>query len=339
MNNQDERKQEFTNWYNSHCDLYRACCNRMKELISNILHENKAAYHSIDGRLKTQKSFIKKCLNDKYKDPTAEITDLCGLRIITYTNTDVQNISKILKSEFKIDEKNTIDKSELMSDDQVGYLSVHYVVTINDKRSKLAEYKAYANLKFEIQVRTLLQHAWAEIEHDRNYKFSGELPHDIKRRFYLVAGTLELLDREFERLSDEIDDYAAKVKDDTEKGQLDVAIDSTSLTQYLSVRLKDFSIQYRNFNNGDKRLISELQAFGINTLQDLDKIIDDEFVKNHPQIRNYIGLLRDFMIINDPDKYFKVAWQNHWEGCDLATYQYLVSTNPRVEKYKSIFMT
>ena len=65
---------------------------------------------------------------------------------------------------------------------------------------KLPEYCLFDKMKCEIQVRTILQHAWAEIEHDVVYKSLGEIPFRVRRRFACLAGLLEIADREFESL-------------------------------------------------------------------------------------------------------------------------------------------
>ena len=333
MSNNIEKRPEYQEWYKKNSPLYSACSATAKNLIKTLLERKNALYHSIESRVKTEESFLNKCMDEKYSDPTSQITDLCGLRIITYTNHDVKIIRKIIEDEFQIDQENSIDKSEKMDDDQVGYLSIHYVVTLKKDRVKLSEYSIYENIKFEIQIRTLLQHAWAEIEHDRNYKFSGELPREIKRRFYLVAGNLELLDREFEQISEYIDQYADDVRREAEKGNLDVLIDSTSLLQYLSVKFKDYKVDGDPFNGGDKEIVAELQDFGMDTLKDLDEIIDDKFFTDYPEFINYIGLLRDIMMAKNPKKYFDRAWKNHWRGIDLESYKFIESINPDIENY------
>lgn len=81
----------------------------------------------------------------------------------------------MITGSFNIDEKNSLDKKILLASDQIGYRSVHFVCDLGAQRSGLPEFKDLGGLKFEIQVRTLLQHAWAELAHDRNYKFSGTL--------------------------------------------------------------------------------------------------------------------------------------------------------------------
>ena len=82
----------------------------------------------------------------------------------------------MITGSFNIDEKNSLDKKILLASDQIGYRSVHFVCDLGAQRSGLPEFKDLGGLKFEIQVRTVLQHAWAELAHDRNYKFSGTLP-------------------------------------------------------------------------------------------------------------------------------------------------------------------
>ena len=323
-------------WYVENKGLYQACGETVKRLIETLLEEKKISYHSIQFRVKEKQSFLNKCQNKKYEDPISQITDVCGLRIITYTNHDVDKIKKIIEEEFKIDKLHSVDKITQMKEDQVGYLSTHYIATINEEREELTEYHRYKDLKFEIQIRTLLQHAWAEIEHDRSYKFSGELPGEMKRRFYLVAGTLELLDREFDRLSDEIDAYASEVREETEKGNLDEPINSTSLSEYLSIRLKDYGIEEKTFNGADREIIGELQRFGIETLDNLDKIIDDKVLKKlrWPEKSNYLGALRDVMMVADAEKYFEKAWQNHWNCMSKEDYETIKKLNPDIEKYK-----
>ena len=89
---------------------------------------------------------------------------------------------------------------------------------------------------------TILEHAWAEIEHDRNYKYRG-LPLEIQRRLYLISGTLEILDDQFEQITKTIEDYKLKVIEKTRLKDLDILINSTSLIQYLKERFKDLPLE------------------------------------------------------------------------------------------------
>lgn len=323
--------------------MYNACGNSVQRLIGTLLAQANIPVHSIVYRVKEQNSFIKKCEDSKYAKPLEQITDVCGLRIITYTNSDVDSICKIIEKHFTIDADNSENKAGKLQENEVGYLSVHYIAKFNAARSRLEEYKPYRDIRFEIQVRTLLQHAWAEIEHDRSYKFGGELPKDIKRRFYLIAGTLELMDREFNLLAEEINQYASEVHTEARSCNLDFDIDSTSLLEYLKVRLKDYPSIRSSFNDRDKIIIQELNDCGISTLAQLDKIITDSMVKSicstYSDIDgvNYLGFLRDLLMVTIPEIYFSKAWQGHWRGIEIDEYNKLLSLNPNLSKYSSLF--
>ncbi len=90
--------------------------------------------------------------------------------------------------------------------------SVHYVVSMNEDRLKLPENRGYAGIKCEIQIRTVLQHAWAEIEHDLGYKSEIDIPKDIRRSFSRLAGLLEVADKEFQEIRDFLETYREKVE-------------------------------------------------------------------------------------------------------------------------------
>jgi len=132
---------------------------------------------------------------------SGRITDLAGVRIIAYFPSDVDKIVPLIEKEFKVDPKHSVDK-RLSSDPAIfGYASIHFVVEFRPEMLKLPEYALFDKMKCEIQVRTILQHAWAEIEHDIVYKSPGEIPfRRVRRRFACLAGLLEIADREFESL-------------------------------------------------------------------------------------------------------------------------------------------
>ena len=112
----------------------------------------------MESRAKTVESFKGKVeREDKdYTDPLNEITDLSGVRIISYYNSDVDEISNLIRREFEIDEKNSVDKRKIDEEDRFGYQSSHLVVSLSDSRQDLFEWSAFKGLRAEIQVRTVL---------------------------------------------------------------------------------------------------------------------------------------------------------------------------------------
>lgn len=314
-------KPEIGAWYDQNRARYQDLIIALEGLLPTLLKEASIPYHSVTGRVKDKHSFLGKWERKAYTAPE-QIMDVAGLRIITHTTEEVKRVCALIEKEFLIDDKNSGDKAQEMGVDKVGYLSVHFIAKLSDKRLELGEYKRFEGICFEIQVRSLLQHAWAEIEHDRGYKFAGVLPQEIQRKFYLVAGTLELMDQEFNALSREIDNYAHKVRKQTEKGKLDILIDSTSLLQFLNEYFKDYDTKKlsRSYSTTNVKLIGELSDFGIKKLQDVNELLHqkttDEWIGK--AVTNYWAMLITAMVLKDPKKYFECAWNDHWDYIDSS---------------------
>lgn len=316
--------KDLEQWYDRNKALYEQFSKEVEEIITKILKSKEIPYQSVCHRVKEKESYLNKCKNEKYTDPVNQITDISGIRIIAYTNQDVTNICKVLQDEFSVDEENSVNKAEILETDKVGYLSVHYILQLSKKRLELPEYKRYEDLKCEVQVRTLLQHAWAEIEHDRNYKFAGVLPKEIKRRFYLIAGVLEMMDNEFDKLSEDIDEYAKSMKKAVSKGNYDLDIDSKSVEQYL---LKKFeNVDNIKPCNGDiivtEAVVEELIRFGYKKIQELDDDIN-HYLAVYEEEDTYIGLLRTLMMLKDCRQYFKKAYNGNWQSIERSCVKFL----------------
>lgn len=332
----EQKIKEAEQWYNDNKAIYERFSKEIEEIIIKILKAQKIPYQSVSHRVKEKESYLNKCRNEKYTNPIEQIMDVSGIRIIAYTNQDVSDICKILRDEFLIDKGNSGNKADMLATDKVGYLSVHYILQLSKKRLELAEYKEYENLKCEVQVRTLLQHAWAEIEHDRNYKFAGVLPNEIKRRFYLVAGALELMDYEFDKLSKDIDEYAKKTEKALLKGDFNLSINSKSLEQYLIKRFENVA-NISPLTNGIiicEEVVEEMIRFGYKTIQDVENdLIEYENIFKVHKV-TYIGLLRDLMIIKDCEKYFTAAYNNNWQGTNRHSVDFWKKNGVKdIEKY------
>lgn len=237
---------------------YSGLAEVMKRILIESIKNRKILTHSVEGRAKDPLSFGKKAAkpseNDpnlpRYPNPLSDIKDMAGIRIITYFPSTQVDIDKMIEAEFRIIEKS--DKgAELIEEDKFGYKSIHYLVKIHKKRASLPEYSQYADSIAEIQVRTILQHAWAEIEHDIQYKSSSIIPPEIHRRFSSLAGLLEIADREFQGIQDDDrkqrESDASKIQD----GDLEnVLITPNSLKIFLDKRfgpdgrLSDFSYEW-----------------------------------------------------------------------------------------------
>lgn len=248
------------------------------------------------------------------------MTDIVGLRVVTYIESDARRVCKLLEEAFNVHPDSSLDKAQELGIDKVGYRSVHLVCDQGHRRSELPESIQYRDILFEVQIRTVLQHAWAEIEHDRGYKLSGTLPSELARRLRVLAGTPELVDREFDHIVTEIDQYARAVVDAAGRGNLDIELNRTSLVEFLETRLrqlcpKGLELSLRADPASGHLLVSELRCFGLNSLADVERLLDRAIVADICESegeQNEIGLLRSRMILKDIDLYFGKAWQEHW---------------------------
>lgn len=319
-------KETVQQWYDQNMARYADLAGTMETLIKTLLEESSIPYHSVNGRVKDRNSCTEKFSRKNYTSPE-QMMDIAGLRIITHTTAEVAQICGLIEREFDVDKENSGDKAAEMGVDKVGYLSVHYVVRLTPARIQLREYARFGGLCCEIQVRSLLQHAWAEIEHDRGYKFTGVLPESLQRKFYLIAGTLELMDLEFCALSREIDRYADYVKSQAAQDRVDdIAIDSTSLLQFLNEFFKEQGPEelVKAYPSDSSEVIDELSHFGIGTLRQLKDLLGKKEPKDWipDDGTSYVGILRDAMIWSDPEKYFKEAWQQHWTYDEPSTLEF-----------------
>lgn len=183
---------------------YEAFTQRLEDLICQLLKSHQIKYHLLESRTKTIDSFCEKaCRPGKgYASPLEEITDLSGVRIILYYLDDVERVAKLIRREFTVDESRSEDTTGRLKENEFGYLSVHFVVQLSDERNSLREWREFAGLRTEFQVRTVLQHGWAAISHALQYKSEYDAPKQLRRRLFRLSGLLELADEEFIALRD-----------------------------------------------------------------------------------------------------------------------------------------
>ena len=160
----------------------------------------------VQARAKSVSSFAEKIVRKKkYTDPFAQMTDLCGARIITHTKADVLRIIEFIENNFAIDKDNSKDLFTLLKANEFGYRSVHSIIQFRPGQYPTDAIQSpvpqeVIGLKAEVQVRTIAQHCWADIGHDRIYKSPFTVPEKWVRESALAAALLEDVDETFARL-------------------------------------------------------------------------------------------------------------------------------------------
>lgn len=210
MNEQyvEERIKQYSRTRIIYEEFAEQVLNILKAVVKQEYPDIKIASYS--KRAKEVESLRKKLRKDKYNQDS-EITDLAGVRIITYSKKDIPFIAAIIERSFDVDIQNSVDKTRTLGNDKVGYRGDHYVISFGKDRVQMPENTKFQDLKCEIQITSLIAHTWSEITHEKGYKFEGKLPEDLERRKNLLAGMLELADLEMDAYVESFDSYVSKM--------------------------------------------------------------------------------------------------------------------------------
>jgi putative GTP pyrophosphokinase len=279
--------------YRAKLPLYESLRLRAVELISDILRNEKIDFHIVESRTKTIDSFREKISRNgkNYKDPLNELDDLCGCRIITYYQDDCEKVASILKNEFLLEEEQLSHQPQSLDADRFGYISAHYIVRISADRLKLTEWKAYTGLKIEIQVRTVVQHAWSAVSHAVQYKEETQIPSKLQRRLYRIAGLFELADEEFIGIRDQRRALKEEAAVAISTGATEIPLTSASILEFslnwlgaakaLEVA-KGIGFVVDEYDEGDS-LIPDIYKyatrFNIKTIADLESSLEKDYEK------------------------------------------------------------
>ncbi len=182
-------------------DLDTQFCSQLQALMEGLfLDDNSHPCHSIESRPKELMSVREKIQRKGYTHPDSQMTDLIGLRVIMYYDAHVDYVVEVLRREFNVDESHTVDKRSAGPGRPEGYRSFHVVAQLDSDRVKLTEWSQNADRYFEIQVRSILAHAWAAIDHSLEYKRAGGASEKGKEILALIASNLREADEQFNEL-------------------------------------------------------------------------------------------------------------------------------------------
>ena len=254
------------------------------EMLSDIVKELGLTVLTVEHRVKAEKSLAGKLeRSGDYYNVFEDLTDILGCRIVCFLSDEIDEIGKKVEEKFVIDWEHSSDKRALIKEDSFGYLSLHYTCTLpfGDKWPD-----EICGKKFEIQIRTILQHAWAAIHHDIGYKSDFGVPRDISRQFARLASLLELADDEFVRARDNMVGYTEDIRkriitDDAD----DISINMISLNEYVLHNQKMQSIirEIADITGAEiseidpESYIPQLAFLGITKLGDIETMINENY--------------------------------------------------------------
>lgn len=243
------------------------------DLMRRTLRQQGIYVTAIEYRVKTEKSLAGKLelKGAKYKS-IEDVTDLVGLRVITFYTDEVDKVAAIAKRIFDVDWKESVDKRKLHQLDSFGYNSLHYICRMKE-----------GGPRFEIQMRTALQHVWSTIEHDTGYKGEVKIPREYMRQFSRLAGMLELVDDEFSRLRIVLTEYRRQIQSLVKNGKLDdVPLSSETFRNFLELHpFNRLNGRIAAVNQAEIFPVSMmpylpvLESLGMESLGDVQRLIDE----------------------------------------------------------------
>ena len=269
----DKHGEMLLRQYRKLCPTLQQLADEATQLLRRALREQGIYITAMEHRVKTEKSLIGKLelKGAKYKS-IDDITDLVGLRVITFYTDEVDKVAAIAKRVFDIDWQESVDKRKLHDLDAFGYNSLHYICRLKT-----------GGPRFELQMRTALQHVWSTIEHDTGYKGDVKIPREYKRQFSRLAGMMELIDDEFSRLRTVLTDYRRQTLALVKNGKLDdVPLSAETFRGYLELQPFDrLNRRIAAVNQAEVFPVSMmsylpvLDSFKLETLGDVQRFIDE----------------------------------------------------------------
>ncbi|MDB4558888.1 hypothetical protein N9Z87_01445 [Amylibacter sp.] len=337
-------KEAFHSFYDANHDNLRNAMNSFATLLKSMLQSvPEVSVSNVAGRVKERDECVKK-FSRKYRPAleTAQtpytikenLTDLIGLRVVCLYEDEVDNIKDAISREFDvIDITDKIAQVE-GTEASFGYKGLHLDLKLNAARQDMAEYRAYAEFPFELQIRTVVQDSWSIIDHKIKYKKS--IPNDLKRRINTLAALFELADHEFlairnatsDRLVVAEGDYkeieeetAVSVQvDDAGGGQKSLAVPSRNYSQldafsFLRIAnhfFSDFEFEPHKVDGFTQEIVSMMPGisrgkfnfFMRSTISDV-KVYQAEFEAGGEEMNPYT-LMRHCLYKSDSDTFKKI---------------------------------
>lgn len=276
-----------------HCTMileeYRASIlafKKIQEIVMKVLRskidENKLYVTGLESRIKEERSLAGKLelKGHKYQS-LSDITDIFGARVITFYTDEVDKISSLVSDCFTVDWENSVDKRKMHQIDSFGYNSLHYICSIPPSLYQDPALPEINKIRFEIQMRTALQHVWSTINHDTGYKSGFEIPREYIRSINCLAGMLEMADNEFSHIRTSINEYRRKVENLVSGGHFEeVPLDGDSFKSYMGMNpLQPLVDKIAAINQAEiyqtsvMPYLEVLRHLGFKTLKDLDNLV------------------------------------------------------------------
>ncbi len=197
------------------CEAYTQSLERILKHAALVV----APHALVQSRTKSIVSFAEKILRKGYREPLVQMIDLCGARVIVHTRAEAHAFSAWIKKHFRVEEVAEHDPAKHLRAREFWYRSVHHVVQFRNGIFPTEDVPVEPgalrrDLRAEVQVRTIAEHCWADVGHDRLYKSGFLVPARLEREYAQMAALLEAVDEACTRIADAVTAYQTGVAGD-----------------------------------------------------------------------------------------------------------------------------
>lgn len=316
-------EKEVESFYKYYLDNYKVlelAAEYYRSLLNSLVSDD-CEIQSISYRVKEKEECVSK-FKRKYLKPLEDanheyeirehITDLLGLRIVCLYESEINKIRTILEQNFKVVEVTDKIKTLESTDNQFGYKSLHIDLKLNDERKKLPEFKKFADIRFEVQIRTIIQDAWSVLDHKIKYKKS--IPADLKRRINRLAALFEIADDEFYNIKLGTSEFEEKVKTETKPDEplnvlsfLATVVPAFPTYQFLIYKADGFvhEILFQDESISQAELSKSLN----DNLNAVIKFNSDIITLSPANYLNPYTMIRHCLYLTDKEKFGKLLFQ------------------------------
>lgn len=305
--------ESIRQWYNEVAPSYAALGMRARVSFEDIARASGIGSVTVTSRVKSFGSVAEKVQRKGYADP-AQVTDILGVRIVTQTESDAQTLWQALQFWLEIPDGEQANRAAGLDPDRVGYRGWQ-----SRCRLKYAPRDGAGRLYLELQVRSVLQHAWDEISHRLLYKLEPTLPAQIRRRVFLISGMLEVADREFNAA---VDEAIAEFQHGPASYDPAQPIELRTLRECIIRRGSEILRLPPTRRDVTLDTVAdiciELQRFGLTTVGEVDGLLTPTCVEwlkkegyhyGNPIAVSWDRMLIEAMIFADYRRYFCNVWQ------------------------------
>ncbi len=195
------RRVELTAWFERERPGFEAIESALGAHLGDALRSARLDDARLETRTKSLESFLDKATRSdgrggfKYADPRTQLTDFVGARVLVPLSADVAPVARLVQRRYVVEEMSDQRVDQLA--DVPGYQSLHFLLRFRDEDREALGLTDAPDVPVEVQVRSILQHAWAALQHDLMYKGERQPTSHVRRRLIALAGLLELADQEF----------------------------------------------------------------------------------------------------------------------------------------------